>query len=62
MLVRVTAPPVEGKANAAACKVVAAALGVPKGAVTVVRGHSSRDKQLAIEGLDGEEARERLGL
>ena len=49
--VRVTAPPDGGKANAAVCKVVAHALGVPKTAVTVVRGHAARTKTLEIAGV-----------
>jgi hypothetical protein len=49
--VRVTAAPDDGKANAAVCRVVAGALGVPKTSVTVVRGHTARTKQLEIAGL-----------
>lgn len=49
--VRVTAAPEGGKANAAACRVVARALGIPKGAVSVVRGESSRHKQLEAIGI-----------
>jgi uncharacterized protein (TIGR00251 family) len=60
LLVRVTAPPDEGKANAAVCKVVAGALGVPKSAVTVVRGHTARTKALEVTGLTQEQAEERL--
>jgi uncharacterized protein (TIGR00251 family) len=52
LLVRVTAAPDDGKANAAVCKLVASALGVPKSAVSVVRGHTSRHKSLAVEGAD----------
>lgn len=51
LLVRVTAPPDEGKANAAVCRTVAAALGVPKSAVAVVRGHTARTKTLEITGV-----------
>jgi uncharacterized protein len=58
---RVTAAPEGGKANAAACRVLAAALGIPKSSVRVVRGHSSRHKQLEIEGLDGESIHALLG-
>jgi len=47
----VTAPPDDGKANAAVCKVVADALGVPKTAVTVVRGHTARTKTLEVRGV-----------
>jgi len=49
--VRVTAPPFEGKANAALEALVAKALGVPKSRVAVVSGARGRDKTLAIEGL-----------
>lgn len=52
--VRVTAPPEGGKANAAACVVIAKALGVPKSAVRVVRGESSRHKQVEVEGVSNE--------
>jgi len=47
-MVRVTAAPEGGKANAAVEKTIAAALGLPKSAVTVVRGHSGRSKQVEI--------------
>jgi len=59
-LVRVTAPPDEGRANAAVCKVLAEALGVPKSAVTVVRGHRARVKTLEITGMTDGEAAQRL--
>jgi uncharacterized protein len=47
---RVTAPPDDGKANAAVCRLIADALGVPKSAVSVVRGHTARTKQLEVDG------------
>lgn len=56
-LVRVTAPPVDGKANAAVCAAIAKALGVPKGRVAVVRGLSSRDKTVRVDGIDVAAAR-----
>jgi uncharacterized protein (TIGR00251 family) len=63
LLVRVTAPPVDGKANAAVCALVAAATGVPKSAVSVVRGSSSRDKRVRIAGdVDERAVRVALGL
>lgn len=49
--VRVTSAPEGGKANAAVCKTVAAALGVAKSHVRVVRGETSRHKILAIDGV-----------
>lgn len=48
--VRVTAAPEEGKANAAVCALLAGSLGVPKRSVRVVRGESSRHKQVEIKG------------
>jgi len=49
--VRVTAAPEEGKANAAVCGLLARSLGLPKRAVRVIRGESSRHKQVEIEGV-----------
>jgi len=57
---RVTAPPVEGKANAALERLLAGALGLPKSAVAVVAGGGSRDKTVAVEGLTEEEIASRL--
>jgi uncharacterized protein (TIGR00251 family) len=62
LLVRVSAPPVDGKANAAVCKLIAKALGVSKGSVSVVRGEGARDKVVRVDGLGETEARKRLGL
>lgn len=50
--VRVTVAPDGGKANAAVCRLVAQALGLPKSAVSVVRGSTSRHKMLAVAGVD----------
>jgi uncharacterized protein (TIGR00251 family) len=60
LLVRVTAPPVEGQANAALEKLLAAALGVPKSSVAVVSGKQSRDKTVAVAGLDRHDIERRL--
>lgn len=46
--VRLTAPPVEGQANAHLCKVLAKAFDVPKSRVSVERGTTSRVKQVRI--------------
>ncbi len=51
LLVRVAAPPVDGKANAAAVAALAAALDVPKRSVAIVRGSGSRDKLVRIAGI-----------
>ncbi len=49
--VRLAAPPVDGKANRALTDWAAEWLGVPRSAVTLVRGATSRQKTLRIEGL-----------
>ncbi len=56
-----TAPPVEGAANAAVCRLVASTLHVPVSAVQVVRGHKGRDKLVWITGLTNEDVLRRLG-
>jgi uncharacterized protein (TIGR00251 family) len=51
---RVSAPPVDGKANRALCKLVAKRAGVAPSRVSVLRGEKSRDKLLLVEGIDGD--------
>lgn len=50
--VKLTAPPVEGAANAALIALFSKKLGVPKRAITIVAGDTSRTKRLRIEGVD----------
>ena len=52
MVIRVTAPPVDGKANAALCAFVAKRAGVPPSHVRVVKGMTSRDKVVRVEGIE----------
>jgi uncharacterized protein len=49
---RVTAPPVEGAANAALEKLIAKTLNRPRSAVRIVAGGQARVKQLEIDGMD----------
>lgn len=58
---RVQAPPLEGEANRAVGALLATALGVRAGAVSVLRGARGRDKLVRIEGLTLAEVRARLG-
>jgi uncharacterized protein len=62
LVVRVTAPPVDGRANAALCKLLGRVLGVPPSTVAVVRGGTSRDKLVRVDGLDDATLRRRAGL
>jgi len=59
--VRLAAPPVEGKANKALRDFLAKFLGVSKGDVEIVSGESSRNKRVAIKGLDIQGLDRRLG-
>jgi uncharacterized protein len=62
VLARVSAPPANGRANEALCRLVAKLAHVGRGRVAIVRGARSRDKLLRVEGLDDAELREALGL
>ena len=50
--IRLSAPPVEGAANDALRKWLAAELGVPQARVTLLRGASGRRKQWAVEATE----------
>lgn len=50
--IRLAAPPVDGKANAALLGFLAKACGVPKSAVELVSGDSSRAKRVRLRGAD----------
>lgn len=58
--VRVTAPPQEGKANAAVVELLADFLDVPKGRIKIVRGASSRNKVIEFSGVNDEDLQARL--
>jgi uncharacterized protein (TIGR00251 family) len=59
--VRVTSAPEGGKANAAVCKTVAAALGLPKTSLSVHRGGTSRHKVLDVPDLTEQQIHALLG-
>jgi uncharacterized protein (TIGR00251 family) len=52
VIVRVTAPAVEGKANKAACRLLAELCDIPRTSVEIVRGESRRDKVIRLAGLN----------
>ncbi len=53
--VKVTAPPVEGRANKALIELLAKKLGVSKSHIEIISGKSSRLKSIRIDGLSIEE-------
>ncbi|HUR45465.1 MAG TPA: DUF167 domain-containing protein [Candidatus Saccharimonadales bacterium] len=58
--VKVSAPPVDSAANEALVRFLAEVLGCPRGAVALLRGQSSRHKQLLIRGLSVVQVLEKL--
>jgi uncharacterized protein len=57
LVVRVTAAPVDGRANDALCRLIAKRLRVGSQRVAVVRGAGAREKLVRVEGLTAEEVR-----
>lgn len=58
--VRIAAPPVKGKANKELAAFLSKVLGASKGSLTIVKGHASRSKVIAIEGLSWKDIMSRL--
>ena len=61
-VVRVPAPPVDGRANDALRKLIAKRAGVAPSRVTIVRGERSRDKTVRVDGVEPAELRKRLQI
>lgn len=59
--IAVTSPPVEGRANEALIRLLAAELHCPKAAIEIVGGSTARRKDVLLHGVDPAVARERLG-
>ena len=62
VLIRVKAPPVDGKANDALCRLIAKRAGVAPSRVRVTRGHTAREKTVEVEGVETAQLRASLGL
>ena len=59
---RLRAPPVDGAANDALIRFLAAKLNVPRSAVKLVSGLTGRTKLVAVTGVSVEETAQRLGV
>jgi uncharacterized protein len=59
--VRVSAPPEGGRANDAVLDLLAAQLDLPRRSLSIVSGHSGREKVVEMHGIDPTESERRLG-
>ncbi len=60
--IKLTAPPVEGEANAALVQFLAGYLKVPRKDIVLLKGDTSRQKIIEISGLNASQLLSRLGL
>ena len=58
--IKLRAPAVEGKANAALIRFLAEQMNLPRHAIVLKRGEKSRDKLIQIDGLSEADVRKRL--
>lgn len=61
LTVKLTAPPVEGKANRELVSFLAEVMGVPASDVEILSGETARSKSVSVLGVTPEQARERIG-
>ena len=62
VVIRVAAPPLEGRANEALRAFIAERAGVSKRAVSIEAGERSRDKVVRVDGVSTAAMRSALGL
>jgi uncharacterized protein (TIGR00251 family) len=60
ILIRLNAPPVDGAANDALIAFLSDVLAVPRRAIAIVSGETSRDKRVRVEGIEADAAIARL--
>lgn len=56
LLIRLNAPPVEGRANEALVRFLSKRLGVPKSRLSIMQGEKGRNKLVAVQGLTADRA------
>jgi uncharacterized protein (TIGR00251 family) len=62
LVVRLTAPPLDGRANESLCQLLADRLGIRASRVTILRGHRSRDKLVRVAEVDQATVDSALGV
>ncbi len=60
--ISLTAPPVDGKANAELIKFISRSLKISKGSIDIISGESSRRKLLAVSSLSAKDIAEKLAV
>jgi len=60
--IKVASPPEHGRANDEVCALLAAAMGLPARAVTIIAGNTRPEKTARVEGLTSSDVARRLGL
>lgn len=60
LLIRLTAPPADGKANEQLVGVLSGALGVPKRSIEIVAGNRTRNKRVRIQGISAADVTAKL--
>ena len=58
--VKVAAPPIKGKANKELISFLSKILGISKNSLTIMKGHTSRNKVILVAGFSQEELGQRL--
>lgn len=59
---KVTAPPLEGRANKALKKLLAERLGIPPARIEIITGRRSREKLVRLSGISRAEVERALGI
>jgi uncharacterized protein (TIGR00251 family) len=60
--IALTAPPIDGRANQACIHLLADLLNVPRSAVTILSGESSRNKIIRVTGISAEALKRKLHI
>lgn len=60
--IKITAPPVDGKANAELVEFLSEILEIPKRQIEILKGETGRNKSVEIFGLSEDEVQKKLGL
>ncbi len=61
LVIKLTSPPIEGKANKQLIKFLGKKLGIAPSSISILRGNNSRDKVMLIAGLSGTKVKEKIG-